>query len=240
MVEDYALIFQHIDLNYLNSGAGSAKVVVTRHPVFTQDDGQRLLGAGRRVANRDLRSMRKSLDRAFTDGEGWLEDALLFRTGQEMAWFVPAQKRPIYFRVVGNKVFTYQIQWPTLVFRYHETHGFRIVACAGTHRPTPDRKLYHAPLWNIGDKGTLCLGSASGGNDLSAASRRQWEEAVFESAFSHSNHDRVIRYGRKKPENPDQAYLSFIRDKHRTGQPIFSREMVPFGMALGQWLERGY
>jgi len=241
MYNDFALIFQTVtrrgllstNLSYDSSRAHP--LLVTHHPLHDVD-GQKLIGAGRRLSTRDLSALRQLLDDAAPDGEGWIEDNLLYRSRNQMVWFVPGRIRPMHFKLQGLQPFSLDFHWPNLVFRYHTEQGFTLAAYAQPGRPTPNTLLYHAPLMNIYGDGRLCLGSATGSDELSADGRRAWEVAVFDSAFTHRNHDHLIRFGRTIPDDPDADYLGRVRQKARSGKPFFSREMVSLNQSLGNWI----
>lgn len=61
-----------------------------------------------------------------------------------------------------------------------------------------------------------------------------WEDAIFNTVFSHSNHANVIAVikGNKKD---DRAYMRFIKSKAKSGDKITAKEMTPLGESLEQW-----
>jgi PRTRC genetic system protein B len=60
-------------------------------------------------------------------------------------------------------------------------------ALAGNERPTPATSLYLAPYWNVSNNGSVCLGTTKVPRDVSVKSLTRWEEAFFESEFTHAN-----------------------------------------------------
>jgi len=63
--------------------------------------------------------------------------------------------------------------------------GYR--ALASSERPSPETPMYLAPYWNVSNNGTVCLGSTKVPRDVSVKSLSRWEEAFFESEFTHAN-----------------------------------------------------
>jgi PRTRC genetic system protein B len=232
----FALIFQEHRKTPLNPfGGNGSSVVITRHPLFVSEDGrQQHIGAGALLSNADLIDLRHALDQGITSSGGWITDDLLYLSESGMAWYVPSAKRPMYFRL-GGKSFRHTVIWPTLVMQYHTAKDFRIAACAGRGKPKPNTKLYHAPLFNVYADGRLCLGSASGAKTLDEKGRNAWNEAVFDSNFSHTNHSGLLRSSRSK-EVTDRDYLRVIKEKARSGTPFLAKDMAPLGRQLKDWI----
>ena len=236
----FALIFQSINTpSVVPDHSHSSAVVVTRHPVFVQEDGRaHSLGAGVRLSHSDLDAMRRMLGMDTARFGGWLDDDLLYLSDSLMVWHVPGQLRPMHFKPPGQKRSQqYLVRWPNLVMQFHSEMGFRIAAYAAQGKPGPNTRLYHAPLMNVYENTSLCLGSAQGGQGLTAKSRTVWNEAVFDSNFSHKNHDRLIRLKSSvKEDDINRAYLRFIRDKAVSGKPFYAKDMTPLGKTLDEWV----
>lgn len=95
----------------------------------------------------------------------------------------------MWFVEAGTSV---SVKWPHLVFIASE-QNLRVFAVLGNKRPTPETKLYHAPLMNIFSDGRLCFGSAVRPDRITVDSIPEWSAAIFDSRFSHVNHQRTIK-----------------------------------------------
>ncbi|WP_419631571.1 hypothetical protein, partial [Thiolapillus sp.] len=236
----FALIFQSVEKPDVTGHFHSTNaLVVTRHPIFMADDGRaHSLGTGMQVCQDDLNAMRQMLGMDIPSYGGWLGDDLLYLSESLMVWHVPGQLRPMYFKPPGQKRSQqYLVRWPHLIMQYHTQKDFRIAAYAAQGKPCPSTRLYHAPLMNVYDNTTICLGSANGGDGLTAQARAIWNEAIFDSNFSHKNHDRLIRLkSTVKEKDINRAYLRFIRDKAATGKPFYAKDMTPLGKTLDEWI----
>jgi PRTRC genetic system protein B len=59
----------------------------------------------------------------------------------------------------------------------------RALRCSS--RPTAETYLYAAPYWNTGSDGAVCAGTMRVPRSASVATMACWEQAFFESEFTH-------------------------------------------------------
>ena len=105
-------------------------------------------------------------------------------------WWTPATTRPMYYVADKGQELTQlsgkKFPQPALVFRARPG-SLDIRALASSERPSPETPMYLAPHWNVSNNGTVCLGSTKVPRDVSVKSLSRWEEAFFESEFTHAN-----------------------------------------------------
>jgi PRTRC genetic system protein B len=74
---------------------------------------------------------------------------------------------------------------PALVFEVLGRDLF-VRAMATSSRPTPERPLKIAPYWNTDSRGLVCTGSMRVPESSDIASISLWEDAYFQSEFTHA------------------------------------------------------
>jgi PRTRC genetic system protein B len=115
-----------------------------------------------------------------------LPQEVLARTPDMLAWWTPAASRTMFFRVkseladVSGKFFPH----PALLFAV--SHGvLHVRALAASCRPNNSTMLAAAPYWNIDDNGAVCAGTMRVPKSLTVASIAAWQQAFFQSEFTH-------------------------------------------------------
>jgi PRTRC genetic system protein B len=159
--------------------------MATVHGVAQQNaDGSPLLGAGQLLSTASLRELARQL------GTGCpaevLPDYVVARTPDLLAWWTPPAVRPMFFRSaselegISGKRFPH----PALLFvvRGNVLH---VRALSASRRPGPDSKLAAAPYWNVGGDGSVCAGTMRTPKSLTVASIAAWQQAFFQSEFTH-------------------------------------------------------
>ncbi len=181
-----ALLVYRTDRQYCYSKNPGA--FVTKHPVVLSPEGVPSLGAGTALAKSDvtdlLREIQGSLSLEF------LPAHVLARTQESIVWWAPAAVRSMFYaEEKGREVALLsgkRFPQPVLVFRARSgSLDVRAVACHS--RPEADTPLFCAPYWNVNDQGGVCLGSARVPREVTIASLTRWEEAFFQSEFTHPN-----------------------------------------------------
>ena len=118
-----------------------------------------------------------------------LPDCVLARTADMVAWWTPAQVRPLFFSDrAGDKALRElsgrQYPHPPLVFKA-SGQNLWIRSLPQNVRPSAKTKVCMAPYWNCYDNGGVCTGSMRIPEQKSVTAVRDWERSFFESAFSH-------------------------------------------------------
>ena len=161
-----------------------------------------------------------------------LPDNVLVRTPDTLVWWRPAQRRKMFFRhddelgILSGKVFPQ----PALVFR--ASHGeLTIRALAGNVRPSRVTALHVAPYYNVNTEGLVCQGTMRAPDDSTVASMTQWEQAFFESEFTHI-------YGSGHFTRHAGGVVALW--KSLVGRNAFpGEELAPTGETLAQFAEGG-
>jgi len=159
--------------------------MATVHGVVQQNsDGSPVLGAGQLLSTASLRELARQL------GTGcpveFLPDDVVARTPDLLAWWTPVAVRPMFFRAgselesISGKRFPH----PALLFVVRN-HVLYVRALAASRRPGPDSKLAAAPYWNIDSNGAVCAGTMRAPKSLTVASISAWQQAFFQSEFTH-------------------------------------------------------
>lgn len=114
-----------------------------------------------------------------------------------VVWYVrPSDSRRVWFKCADKKIgerngLTPQ---PGLVFAAGAC-GWNVFAFKGNGRPTPTTPLYLAPYFNVWANGKVCQGSVEVPKACSLDNYRDFENAFFESMFSHPNvHKDLVKY----------------------------------------------
>jgi PRTRC genetic system protein B len=115
-----------------------------------------------------------------------LPDNVLARTPDMLVWWSRPRRRVMFFggtdeeaRKLNGLVFPH----PALIFKVAGRDLF-VRAIAASSRPKPETPLKTAPYWNT--DGRVCPGSMRVPDTSDVASIPQWEDAFFQSEFTHA------------------------------------------------------
>ena len=120
----------------------------------------------------------------------YLPENVLSISPAHLAWWCQSQVREIYFAPTElksgvKKLSGKKVRHPSLVF--HATdQGLRVFALAKAERPTLATPLFVAPYWNVYAGGKMCQGNTRFPQGLLPESIQGFEEAFFDSLFTHS------------------------------------------------------
>lgn len=206
----------------------NALELVTYHEV-TEHRGAPVLAPGHALTPEDevnVLTLLTSADAAPRGPVTVFPPTLLTLDRHQIAWFEPAAERLMHFHV-GTERSSRLVRWPSLVFRVFQ-HRLYVVAVLGDERPDAATKLYKAPLPNIWEAGSVCMGSAVIPSASMVEDIPAWSESFFTSAFSHANDRRVVQRG-NRPVDP--------MDFWQAESPSFGpKNAVSLKTTLGQWL----
>ncbi len=149
-----------------------------------------------------------------------------------LVWYESAQVRPIYFRI-GRKNQKFTVPWPTLIFKA-KGRSISVVASRFKRPPKLSEKIYHAPLMNVYQNTSVCTGSAICPDETTPASLSQWNTVIYDSNFTHTNHDHTLRQpGNKETTTPAlHQFWRELRDKKTF--PV--RQLNPLDKTLEDWI----
>ena len=161
------------------------RVMATVHGVIQTDtNGTPVLGAGQLLSTSALRELTEQLG-AGVKAE-YLPENVIARTPDLIAWWTPAAVRRMFFRGgseladVSGEAFPH----PALLFAIRNGVLF-VRALPENRRPGADTRLAAAPYWNIDNDGRVCAGSMRVPKSISVASITAWQQAFFQSEFTH-------------------------------------------------------
>lgn len=162
----------------------------------------------------------------------WVNQRLLYQSSQVLCWYRPASKKPepMWFRQSGQ--IKLMVLYPTLVFVKSE--GLRVYA-ALTRHVDRNTKLYHAPLCNVNDCGSLCFGSADRPSSRDSVSQQiaTCEAAIFETNFSHTSGSKSFRgaYG-------TEAHIAKWRQLADAGKAPSTKDLYSTGFTVESVVDR--
>lgn len=103
-----------------------------------------------------------------------------------MVWYMPPSRRRVWFKADTIGETSAEVPLPGLVFSV-SPGGWRVFALRGARRPGASTKLYQAPFFNVSSTGVICVGSSQTPKGDARFDPAAWEQAFFESYFSHPN-----------------------------------------------------
>src|SRR5271170_5294439 len=120
-----------------------------------------------------------------------LPERVLVRTGEMIAWWMPAGERVMFFSDRGNdpvlkKMNGKRYPHPPLLFKVRGNQLW-IRALEQAKRPNTETRMCVAPYWNCYDSGEVCTGSMKIPRENSVAAIEVWQRAFFQSEFTHSS-----------------------------------------------------
>lgn len=191
------------------------------------------------VSVKDIVSMFQ--ENNFTENAMYTEaDVLATNSDNSIVWWRKPQIQSVKINIKNGKqrvCKVLNVPLPGLVLRLKLPKAMDLVAIKGSRRPSTKTELFYPPLPNIGNRGSVCLGSTrfsyTHSRKLQKINEIQsaliWKE-FFNSAFSgHNAGDRSNTFS-----NDVRALLLKLE-----GEKKFPKdELVPLGRNLGEWLER--
>jgi PRTRC genetic system protein B len=153
--------------------------MINAHPL-SHDESESL-------ANSLSQSLEQSV--SFLQSDGITPSNLLYlKNGQEgyAIWYTKPQTRNLYFKKeLGIADGKYSV--PALVWKA-DKNSLSLYSITDTKKPTIKTALYHAPWFNIYDRGNVCMGNVD--IEIEEDCRlenfmRLWEGYFFNSKFSH-------------------------------------------------------
>ena len=164
-----------------------ATTFATLHGIRTAADVAPQLTAGRAVTTAFLHTLAKGLKRDIRPEI--LPESVLIRTAEAIAWWTRVRQRPMFFcgsdpRAEGlnGKIYPH----PALIFLISGKDLY-VRALGEDIRPSAETPLKNAPYWNTDAHGLVCQGDMRAPDEVSVGAIRAWEEAYFQSAFTHPN-----------------------------------------------------
>lgn len=162
-----------------------SRAFATVHEVRHHPDQAPYLCAGQSVTTGFLETLAKGLGASMAAEV--LSGNVLARTPELIAWWIPAQRRLMFFgggapeaTELNGKMYPH----PPLVFVIRGRELF-VRALTEDRRPKANTRLRNAPYWNTDAHGRVCLGTMRVPEEVSAKTIAAWEAAYFASEFTH-------------------------------------------------------
>lgn len=166
------------------SGDGN-EVYATAHDLVPGPRGAVDFGPAEPVTDSFLRTLAGGLGTEIP--LDFLPDTILYRTGELIAWWVPAQHRTMFFaehlkqlQPASGKLAPH----PALVFVASRSRLW-VRALKRNQRPTQDTRLHVAPYMNTYANGGVCLGTMPIPRSVGVTAMGRWVDAFFNSSFTH-------------------------------------------------------
>ena len=205
----------------------------TRHGI-ERSGGAPTLGAGVPLTQSQLRTALKSLGRV--EGlSGWVGPEVLYIDTDTLVWWRPAAPRLVHFSSpapIGKRAGV--TPHPHLVFAVTRHHWYVAALSAPANpglRPGALSQLCHAPYFNVYDDTQICTGNVKLPDEIGLQSCAGFEDAFFDSRFTHSNNRHVTRH----PGGPLQLWAELL-DTKPTAFPADA--LTPMDLTLGAWVKR--
>jgi PRTRC genetic system protein B len=163
---------------------GNRHMATVHNIMQSQGGGAPLLGAGQLLTTAVLRELAGEL--GATCRVEVLPEQVVARTPELLAWRTRAATRPMFFRAdselgeLSGRLFPH----PALLFVVRGS-ALYLRALASSRRPAASTALFAAPYWNTGSDGAVCAGTMRSPKSSSVASVAAWEQAFFQSEFTH-------------------------------------------------------
>lgn len=170
-------------LVYRGGGAGA---FASLHQVKEGENGIPYLAPGESLTAAFLNTLAQGLGAQVKPEV--LPDNILVRTPDTLVWWSRPRRRVMFFggvdeeaRKLNGLIFPH----PALIFKVAGRNLF-VRATATNSRPTSEVLLKTAPYWNTGSGGLVCPGNMRVPDSFDAASIPKWEDAFFQSEFTHA------------------------------------------------------
>jgi PRTRC genetic system protein B len=176
------------------------------------DGGAPYLDAGQPLTIDFLTQLAKGLGRT-TECET-LPPNILAYTPDMLVWWTRRRHRVMFYggssdgRSLSGKVFPQ----PPLVFKVCGS-ALSVRALGEDRRPQPNTALMVGPYWNCDRQGgRVCQGSMRVPGNLCLAARKAWENAFFESEFTHAALGATLKRDKSGHDGAGEC----LREHHRT------------------------
>jgi PRTRC genetic system protein B len=166
--------------------SGGGEAFASLHRVKQDNSGVPYIAAGESLTTAFVRALAQGLG-----GQVKPEifpDYVLARTPDLLVWWSPPQLRVMFFGGTdqeARKLNGFVFPHPALIFKVAGKDLF-VRAMATTSRPGPGMPLKTAPYWNTDSRGLVCAGSMRVPESSDIASIPAWQEAYFQSEFTHA------------------------------------------------------
>jgi PRTRC genetic system protein B len=220
-----AIIFFEAEINDIK------RQVLVRHPV----EGGKLARGKVICPSSIVKETHGSLKSNDSKGliENFRDDNILAETSDDIVFYTPKGHKPIW--VFSGKYKKFNINIPTLLFRYHKrSKSLCVVMSFCARRPTLDTLVYLLPLPNISNGGDVCTGSMLLPKRWEKNSVSLLASSFFNSKFSHSNY-RATGNG---IYDSSKKNVDYINSLHKSKGTIQRKDVIKYG-TLRDFMKEG-
>ena len=172
-----------------HSGTGVSALYATVHPVQnfgTEASPNFQIAPGSPLTQEALIGMFEHLAKQHSLNTDIIPESVLSISADHMVWWMPSGERNVFFNNAELGKRSAKVPHPALMFAVVKGAWY-VFALATNERPKAETALQFAPYFNVYDSCAICTGSARVPRGISAAATAKWENAFFNSEFTHIN-----------------------------------------------------
>lgn len=215
-------------LIYTNSN----QKIIMLHPV-EKSNGTASLGAGQIATKSQLSDLAEACGKQAGIG-GWIDPRILYLSSDCIVWHRPAATATMHFTAAA-KIPSGQCMQPHLIFAVTGSRWYvwavRYESKNIDLRPNANTILAHTPHFNVHADGEICTGNVKLPKKLSPDTVMDFENAFFDSRFTHPNH------GATAPTGKDASHIWRKRIGKFTDLE-WQSDLVLTGQTLGDVVNR--
>lgn len=205
----------------------------TVHGIAAQPNGGATILPGRPMTAFAVARLARTLTKRRQGG--FIADKVLYQDTGAVAWWVPPAQRRIWFRCGGDELGAVErsevVSHPGLVFCVTASRKWYVWAVKGSARPAEDTPLFRAPYFNVWESGQICVGNVDLPERATAAKLEEWNNAFFDSWFTHPNvHQDLVHYR----GGAYKFWRAMLDGKHAS---FPEKVLVDLGRTLGKVME---
>lgn len=160
----------------------------------------------------------------------FLDSRVLIEDEERLVWFDEFKKTLTYTYL--EKIRDFRVKMPNLIFSFNKRSKSLRVACVANGRPNEQSQLYAAPIPNVADTGSICLGSVK---LKSSDTIDEITEKYFNSNKTHLNNNRLLRG--KAISN--EQYFQWLLEKEKSGKKIKISELSRLSLSMEEFIGTG-
>lgn len=213
--------------------------IVTQHDIQTSADEKQYISSGTPLTKERMQVLYEGITGSSSAGFSVMGTNVLHNDSTHLVWTSKSQQLPMWFMCKGKRVSLKKVPYPSLLWSLTKSSGgvtnMRIAALRADRRPSEKTKLYHAPLMNVGKTGELCYGTADIPRFIDTARIHEYEEAVFNSNFSHVNHQQTFKPSVANEEISNAKHIKQWRSLTKV-EKFPATLLQPTGLTLEEWI----
>lgn len=163
-----------------------------------------------------------------------LPESVLVRTAETIVWWTPAMVRTMFFAAHdadAHKLSGKRFPQPPLVWKV-SGKDLWVRALPENRRPVAQTTLMVAPYWNVdGETAWICQGSMRSPVDLGVDTIGLWEQAFFQSEFTHHT-------GTRRLTNHPGGFLGLWRSLAKVRRSFPVKYLTPAKETLQEFIAR--